>query len=491
MNGVKTLRKPMDFHSSVRWTASAQYFSEAVNFVTSMAVARVLQPDDYGLMGMAVVFVGLLGLWQSLGFSVAIVQRKDYSEAFLHSVFFLNLAMGLMIAGLMGFGSPLIAAMFGDERIGPLVAVLGIAFVFTTPGLVPSSILRRDMEFDRLAMTGMASTMTTAIVAVVMAYTGFGVWSLVASSIAGQLVHTVMLYAVSDWRPRMVFRWSEVRPVIGFGLNFTGNLTIQHFAKESDKFIIGRFLGTSLLGYYSLAYRILSFPRKAIFQIVGTVLVTKLSRLQNNDAELKDVYLRISGAIAFATFPLMLGIMCIATPFVTVVLGAKWLPSVPLILILAPIGMLQSVEVTTNQLFVAKGRADWMFRWSLVHAALTVASFLAGLPWGLHGMAISYSVVSVILFFGVYSIVFRLVDGLSIGDLMKTLLPHFASATAMAVIVTTFRMTLEWNGASPLLVLVATVPVGILSYWGIILCFRPLCLDDYLRLLPRFNQRSQ
>ena len=149
---MSTVRQQMGFHSSVRWTAGAKYFSEAVTFVTSMAVARVLQPDDYGLMGMAVVFVGLVGLWQSLGFNIAIVQQKDCSEAFLDSVFFVNLAMGLMFAAMIGLGSPLIAAMCGDERVGPLVAVLGIAFVVSTPGMVPSAILTRDMSFDSLAI---------------------------------------------------------------------------------------------------------------------------------------------------------------------------------------------------------------------------------------------------------------------------------------------------------------------------------------------------
>ncbi len=474
----------MDFHSSVRWTAGAKYFGEAVTFVTSMVVARVLQPDDYGLMGMAVVFVGLLGLWQSLGFNLAIVQRKECSEAFLHTVFFINLAMGIIFASLMGLGSPLIAAMCGDDRVGPLVAVLGIAFLFITPGMVPSAILTRDMSFDRLALVGIVSAIATAIVAVVLAYTGFGVWSLVVASVAGQLVQTLTLFAVSDWRPQLVFRWSEVRPVLSFGLNFTGNLTLRHFASESDKFIIGRFLGTTLLGYYSLAYRILNLPRQAIYQIVGAVLLPKLSRLQDDDAELKDVYLRTCGAIAFATFPLMLGIMCIATPFVTVVLGVKWLPSVPLILILAPIGMLQSVELTTNQLFIAKGRTDWMFRWSLVNGTLTVGSFLAGLPWGIQGMAISYSLVSLVLFFGVYAIVFRLVVNLSIGDLMRTLLPHLASAGTMAMIVTGSRMALESNGASNVFVLVSCVTIGVLSYSGITMFFPPACLEDYRRILP-------
>jgi len=423
-------------------------------------------------------------VFRSLGFGTAVVQRKEINEELLSSLFYVNLAVSCLLALVLVAGAPLFAWIYGDQRVGPIIAVLSITYLLAGPALIPSALLTRRMAFDQLAIREVLTAIVKGATGISLALLGWGVWALVWATIVGSATQTVLVYTLCRWHPRLVFRWGEVRGVLSFGAHLTGSHVFNYFTRNSDKFIIGAFLGPIALGFYSLSYRILLLPRDAITRVVGRVLLPSFSRMQDDDARLKAAYLRVCGAIAFVTFPMMLGMFVVARPFVEVLLGAKWLPAVPLICVLAPLGMLQSVILPVGQLYLAKGRTDWLFRWSTVRGTLYVCSFLMGIPWGVLGVTVSYALMYCALVVPSLWIPFKLVDGLRIRDFFLVVVPYATWAGMMALLVAICRMLLEGAGVGPTIILPVCIALGLVSYTVIILGKRPRALDDFLRLLP-------
>jgi PST family polysaccharide transporter len=317
-----------------------------------------------------------------------------------------------------------------------------------------------------------------------LAFAGYGVWALVAGSIAGTVTNTVLYHALCLWHPKLLFRWSDVRSVFAFGAHVTGFNFFNYFARNSDSAIIGAFLGAKPLGFYSLAYGIMLRPLDAVTNVLGAVLFPAFSRMQHDDARLKAAYLRACGAIAFVTFPMMLGLMAVAHPFVEVVLGAKWLPAVPLIVILAPLGAIQSIGQTANQLLLAKGRSDWYFRWGAVASVVYVCCFFAGLPWGVTGVAVSFLIASsALMVFGLW-IASRFVAGLTLRDVGAELWPYARHSAIMAVLVAGCRAGMEMLSVAPTVVLMVSVALGIATYTALAFAVKPSALHDLLALLP-------
>jgi len=297
-----------------------------------------------------------------------------------------------------------------------------------------------------------------------------------------------MSFVASGWRPRLVFRWSELQNVMSFGANLTGFNVFNYFARNADNFIIGAFIGPIALGYYSLAYKILLLPRETITRVLTRVIFPAFCIMQDDDARFKVAYLRLCGAIAFTTFPMMLGIAVVARPLVEVVLGGKWAPAVPLLIILAPLGALQSIWVTVGQVFVAKGRADLYFRWGVGGGILFVIAFLTGIPWGVLGVAVAYAAVCVPWSVFSFWLAFRLVRGLSVIDLARQLSPYFWMSMLMGALVASLdRILSSFVPQENLLVI--CVATGVIIYSILSAIVRPPALYDLKSVLPKQDGR--
>lgn len=210
----------------------------------------------------------------------------------------------------------------------------------------------------------------------------------------------------------------------------TGFNLFNYFARNADSVLIGRFLGAQDLGYYSLAYRLLLYPLQTVSHVIGRVMFPVYAQLQTDDARFRRAYLKTTGAIAFVTFPMMLGLMMCARPFVLTLFGAQWMPVIPLVMILAPVGMLQSIVTTVGAIYLAKGRTDYMLRWGIVTGILAMVAFAIGLPWGVRGVAVAYALATAICLIPNCVIPFRLIQ-LRIGELRSALLRPFICSAAM------------------------------------------------------------
>jgi O-antigen/teichoic acid export membrane protein len=433
---------------------------------------------------MATVLIGFLNLFKTMGFGAVVVQRREISNTLLSSLFYVNIVVACVLALLAVGAAPICAWLYQDSRVSPIIAIMSVNFILSASAVVPSALLTRQMSFDRLAIANVAGVLVSGSTAISLAFAGYGVLALVAGSIAGTLIDTILCNALCSWHPQLIFRWSEVRSVINFGVNITGFNFFNYFARSADTAIIGTRLGAQALGFYSLAYSIMLRPRDTVTNVLGRVLFPTLSQIQHDDVRLKAAILRACGAIAFVTFPMMLGLLVVARPFVEVVLGAKWLPAVPLIMILSPLGAIQSIGEIAGYIFLVKNRSDWYFRWGAVTCVAYVCCFFAGLPWNAIGVAVSYLFTSSILTVFGLRIAFRFISKLAIRDLGAELWPYAVQSGIMAILVTLCHAGMETLLLDPSIALIVSVAIGIAAYTAMSFMFRPPALIDLFALLP-------
>ena len=198
------------------------------------------------------------------------------------------------------------------------------------------------------------------------------------SSLANSATRLCLVWLVCKWRPRLVFRWSDIRSIASYSLNLSGFGIFNYFSRNADNLIVGRYLGAAQLGCYQLAYNLMIYPVQSVTSVLGRVLFPAFSNVQHDNARFRAAYLRVVQIVAVLCFPLMMGLLITADTVVPIVLGRQWTPAVPILMVLCPIGLMQSVGTLVGHIYTAKGRTDWMMYWGIVFGSLTVGGFSLG-----------------------------------------------------------------------------------------------------------------
>ena len=469
--------------SGVRWTSAGQIALESIRVLVSVVLARLLAPADFGLVSMGMVVTGFLVVIQYLGTSGVIIQRKDLPDRLLSSLFWLNAGFGLVLTiGLFAAADPL-SQLFHRSDVAPIIRVLGVSFIVTAVGAVPSALLNRRMQFDVIAKVSFVAAIFQAITGVGMAYAGYGPWALVISTLVSSVVSSVGYWSMTHWFPSFTFDWPAIKSHGRMMTNLTFGNLVAYMVNDADKFIIGRWLGDVSLGYYTMASRFCLYPPHTIVPIVTRVLYPSYSRLQDDDESMQRLMLRASGGIAFITMPLMIGLVVLSAPFVHVVLSDKWQAAIELIALLAPIGILQSISSGSNGVMLAKDKTHWVFWTSSIRGAATILALMIGIPWGLRGVAIAYLVVSVPLSMLSYLVAGRLIN-MPFWKPYLGLRPYFMGSLVMAAVAIGVKFAFEQLGLPMLAQLVCASIAGAITYIVMMLWLRPPAVLDFIRVLP-------
>jgi O-antigen/teichoic acid export membrane protein len=415
------------------WTTAARTFSQIVGVAVTLALARLLGPEDFGLVAMIAVITGFLAVFGEMGFAEALVQKAELEERHRSSVFWLNVLVGLALAAALAASAPLIASFYGDQRLVWLVRVLAIEFTIAPLQMVQRAVLLRDLGFRPLALADSVVVVVSSLVALAMAFSGQGVWALVAKSLAASATMTAALWLLSSWRPRLSFDRTAIRELWSYSSNLLGFSTIAYWARQVDDLLIGRVLGPLQLGLYGRAYSTMMMPVTEVGGVLTRVMFPTFSKLQHDPRETKTLYLRIVATLGFITFPVMLGLGVLADRFIRVLYGNQWLAATDVLRIYCVVGCSIAIGSTTNWLYKAQGRTDLMFRWGLAAAALTIASIVFGIWLGsIESVALCYGVMHVvILSYPRYAIPGRLI-GMSPGEVLVAIRGSLGAAIGMA-----------------------------------------------------------
>lgn len=414
----------------LRWTAMSQAARRGTQLVTLAVLAHLVPAGEIGLLGMATGVLDLALSFRDLGLAAAIIQRDELDEQLLSTVFWVQVGFGILGTALIGLAAPLVASFYGEPRLILIVGVLSLTFALTCIGSLQQGMLERKLAFEKVGRAEIVSALLGAGVGIGAGFAGAGVWSLVYQSVVTQAGLTVLLWRETRWRPAWHFRWAEIRGVGKYGLNMTGSSLVDFAMRNADYILIGRFLGAEALGYYSIAFRLVVYPMLAVTQAVYRVVFPVSARFQKDDERFGQAYLRSVAAIALATAPMAAGLMALAGPFVDVVLGAQWAPAIPLVLIMAPMALSQSLGGTAGIIYQARGRTDLMLWWGLALCAAFVAAVAVGIPWGIRGVAFSVAFFNLALVLPTLAIPFRLI-GLPLRKFFGALTPSFSAAAIM------------------------------------------------------------
>ncbi len=446
----------------VKWSSISQIGKQLMQWVTTLILTQLLSPNDFGLIGMAMVVTGFIALFNDLGTSAAVIQKKILSETLLSSIFWINVAFGALGMVIVLLVAPVASRFYHEPRVTLVLRVMSFNFLISGLSIIQYAILERDLAFQRLAKIELIAIASSSFVGIGLAFLGASIWSLVIQTLVSVTMSTILLWTLSEWRPSLIFHWKEVKSVSSYSLNLIGFHVFNYFSRNADYLLIGRYLGAQNLGYYTIAYRLMFYPIQTISSVIGRVMFPVYSRIQDDDAQFRRIYLKVTAAIAVITFPMMTGLWSLSKPFILALLGLKWEPVIFLLIILAPVGMVQSIVTTVGAIYQAKGRTDWLFRLGIVVGLLTIFAFIIGLRWGIVGVAIGYAVVTGIFIYPNLAIPYQLIK-LPIRDLGKSIWRPFLSSLVMLFVVLSSKYVLEpsLTGGQLLAIL---VPMGIITY---------------------------
>lgn len=472
----------------VGWIMASQATVQLLAFITSLAVARLLGPRQIGLAAMALVFSSLALILLDAGLPSAVIQRPNLSERDKSTAFWAGMALGLALT-LVGLGlSWPLAHLYGEPEVQPLFAALSLAFLLTAPGMIQGALLHRELRFRSLEVRTMIATALSSAVAVTLAAVGVGAWAIIAQHLAITGISTALLWRASEWRPSFQFSLDSLRGMARYAAHVFGSQFVSWATVNVDKLLVGRFLGAASLGAYSLAFSIIITPVTRLAEPITEVFFPAFSRMRD-PARVALAWLRGARMVALPVIPGMLGLIVVAPDLVRVLFGERWEEAIPVIQILATVGLLQAVTALDWSVLQAVDRAQTAFRFALAEAVVSVGAFAAGLPWGVTGVATAYLLATVLM----TPVLVRLTAGavgISVLDWGRALARVTLAAAGMFVAVLAARAALISADVATTPQLLLTVATGCITYSALVWWWAPDVRDELRSLWDRVRGRA-
>ena len=449
--------------SALKWSAISKVVGQLVSWAVTVLVIRLLSPDDYGLIAISAVIISIFISIAELGLGASIVQSRAISknelEKLAGALLALNLGLGLIVV----LAAPLAGALFNDSRLIDVVRVSALQFLFNAAATVPQSMVYREMRFKWLAFVDLASGLMTSLITLALAWRGAGVWALVLGNLLGTACRTALLLAGGGaaW-PKFALQG------IGHHLSFGGKMTVARMAwqigYQADVLIAGRFLTKEAVGIYSVSLQLATLPMDKVIGILNQVAFPTVARMQDDLPRLRARLLDASRLLGFAAIPVLWGISAVSPEFVSLALGKRWLDAIfPLqvVTLVIPVRMLAVIFTTSVS---ALGRADVVLRNTLVNCAWLPIAFLAGVHWGVAGLALSWVVAHPVLFYDNFRGMSRVL-GIRLREVGAAVYGPIAAGVAMYGAVWEARLAL---GTVPEVYrLLALITVGAATYLAV------------------------
>lgn len=436
--------------SAMRWSATAIFGRQAFQLIFGITLARILGPHTYGIVGEATIYVTLSTLMLDQGLSSALIQRKELSPKAPGAAVTLNLITGAVLTVVTWFTAPEMAAFFHTPKLAGLLRLLGLGLTLKSLAVTPRAMLSRNLKFKTLAVADFTGALFGAVCGVTAALLGASYHALVFQIVTSDaVIATVLLSAARGLRPNLNGR--ELATLLPFGLRIFATNGIAYFSRNIDNVLVGRYLGTSELAYYSMAYRVLVIPVQLLGQTVNRVLFPVFSRIASDRERVARTLLASTELLATVAIPVMTLVACSAPQFVLLGLGRQWMPTAPLISVLALAGARETIFYITPALMMAMNKAKLLVRFEIVSTGVQVAGIVIGLQVSVFGVAVGYAIAGVALT-PLLMLIQRRLTGVTLGRQLGAIWPAL-HATA-------------WGAASYLLISLTNLNAGIVLVLG-------------------------
>ncbi|WP_301708255.1 lipopolysaccharide biosynthesis protein [uncultured Duncaniella sp.] len=452
--------------SGMVWTAVERFGSQIVQFIIGIVLARLLLPDDYGLIGMLAIFMAISQTFLDCGFANALIQKKDRDEIDYSTVFYFNLAVALILYGILFFFAPIIADFYNQPILTEITRVYSLTLIVNALSIVQTARLSIDLDFKLQAKASIISILISGTIGIVFAYNGFGVWALVSQGLLSASIRTMILWICGNWMPLAVFSKTSFRSLFSFGSKLLCSSLINTIYQNLSTIIIGKAFQTAELGYFTRANQFARLPSDSATAIIIKVAYPILSRLQDNDQNLVNAYTQLLRPPVFLLYPVLFLLIVLAHPLIECFIGTKWLPCVPLLQILS-LGQLWAplTNINLNLLYV-KGRSDLVLKLEFIKKPIAFVLLLGAAFCNVYAVCVALAVYDFIAFAfnchytdKFFNFGFR--------SQFRQILPIIGYSLAMSVLVSSVYFITE----SPYLQLIAGTIIGIVSYIAMSILF--------------------
>ena len=370
----------------------AQGTQVLVQSISTIVLARLLTPTDFGLVAMVTAVTVIAWGFADLGLTEATIQRKELTHNQVSTLFWINVAMGLFLTFVTAGIAPILAKFYGEPRLVGITLVASVSFLIAGLRGQHNALLKRQMLFKSLAIRDVTSSLLGVIVAVGLALRGAGYWAILASPLTANLSQMVMSWLMIRWRPGLPHFGPEIRTMVGFGGNVAVSYVIFNWVRNADNILIGRYWGAGPLGLYSRAFNLLTLGISQITAPTCSVAIPALSRIQDEAELFARYYLKIMNLIVWIIASLFGFLFVAATPVIVLVLGAKWREAAPVFQILTISALGQVLLESTLWVLISRGQSARLLKLMLFLSPIMVGSFVIGLPFGIKGVALSLSI---------------------------------------------------------------------------------------------------
>lgn len=375
--------------SNFIWRLAERCGAQFVSFIVSIALARILNPEDYGTIALVTVFTAILQVFVDSGFGTALIQKRDADDLDFSSVFYFNFAICLILYMGMFIAAPYIATFYGDTTLTSVIRVLSLTIVISGVKGIQQAYVSRNMLFKRFFFSTIGGTIFSAFLGIGMAYAGYGVWALVAQQLSNTMIDTLILWVTVKWRPQNVFSWKRLRILFMFGWKLLVSSLLNTLYNNLQNLIIGKLYSSSDLAYYNQGDK---FPKIIVTNIntsIDSVLLPTMSNEQDDRNRIKSMTRRAIKTSTYVMAPLMMGLAFCAEPIVRIVLTDKWLPCVPFLRIFCISYMFWPVHTANLNAIKAMGRSDWFLKLEIIKMVVGLFFLLSSMWFGVMAMAYS------------------------------------------------------------------------------------------------------
>lgn len=471
----------------IAWKTGTQVVSQVTRVAVGLVLARLLTPQEFGLAGMALVVSGFVIIFTDLSLGATIVQRKTLSDADRSTFFWTALGIGVVCTA-AGVGlSGAAADLFGQPRVAPLFAGLSVCFLLNSLSSTQSALLLRKMDYRGLQIREIGAALAAGAVAVGVAVSGGGAWAIIAQSVASSAASVVLLWTASPWRPQLVYSRESARAIASYGGTLSVSRLFSFLSLNGDNLLIGRFLGSTALGIYSLSYNLMFTPMQRLNGPIYDIAFPALARMQGEPARMREGWLRAKRIAATALAPAFVGMAVTAPDLVPVLFGSKWRAAIPVAALLSLGGLNNAVRALNWGFLSALGRATTVLRVSSCETVLNIGAFAIGLHWGVVGVAAGYAIAQSVQVLPDTWVAARAGSVPLRKAVSAALFPGVASAAAMGAVVYALRLLLAGAGVPAAPRLAICVLSGAVVYVGLVRAASPRTVDDIRSLVPRMR----
>lgn len=412
---------------STKWSATGQYTNTLVSFLIGVVLARILSPSDYGIVGMISIFFAIAGIITDSGFGLALIRKRDATDKDFSTVFYFNFVVSFLCYIILFLCSPIIAVFFNQPVLRGLIRISALSLVIGSLGSIQYTILAKNLNFKRPAVISIISNVLSGCIGIGYAYSGYGVWALVAQSLSKTIISVISVWFLTSWHPKLYFSFSSFRELFKVGSALLVSRILASVYSHFIPLLIGKFYAPEALGYYSKGQRISLLPNTAIYGVVGSVTMPILSKIQDDDERLINVYNKYIKVFSLVIFFVMFLLAAIAKPLVILFYSEKWLPSAAYISVFCLGYMFSHISQLNLNLLMVKGRTDLNLKIEVWKKIIWTCGLLIALPISVMAVCVMTAIlVQVSLFINIYYT--KKMMGLGYVEQWKIFLPYLLIA---------------------------------------------------------------